>query len=169
MKELPLSAPYQFTFNSQKRDKTYIINQLQDRPSTQHPPSECRHTKTNMDPWTWSCPSHKNPSLVCQACTHRVLTDIEGKCESSLPCFNTKDNGWLGGSLHLYFLPPVFHPVNGTAITSGRRQQMVVSVQNGLLVSTKTFVANVMVLYINCTGISKGFRTNKETHFHEDK
>lgn len=45
--------------------------------------------------------------------------------------------GWVG--LHLYVLSPVFHPVNGVAITSGRRQQMVVSALNGLLeISTTT-------------------------------
>lgn len=90
--------------------------------------------------------SQKSLFSVSGLHTVGLVTDIEGKCESSLPCFNAKDNGWLGGSPHLYFLPPVFHPVNGT-IPSGRRQQMVVSVLNGLLVS-KAFVATVKVPYL---------------------
>lgn len=91
--------------------------------------------------------SQKSLFSVSGLHTVGLVTNIEGKCERSLPCFNTKDNGWLGGSLHLYFLPPVFHPVNGTAIPSERRQQMVVSVLNGLLVS-KAFVATVKVPYL---------------------
>ncbi len=86
-------------------------------------------------------------SLFSVSGMHTVGLVTEGKCESSFPCFNTKDNGWLGGSLHFYFLPPVFHPVNGTAIPSGRRQQMVLSVLNGLLVS-KAFVATEKVPYL---------------------
>lgn len=56
MKELPLSAPYQFTFNSQKRDETYIINQLQDWPSTKHPPKRMQTHKNKHGPLNMKLP-----------------------------------------------------------------------------------------------------------------
>lgn len=61
--------------------------------------------------------------------------------------------GWVG--LHLYVLSPVFHPVNGMNITSGRRQQMVVSALNGLLVSKRICSNRYGAVYkgSNCTGI----------------
>ncbi len=48
MKELPPSAPYRFTFNSQKRDETYIINQLLERPSTQLPQANAETQKQTL-------------------------------------------------------------------------------------------------------------------------
>ncbi len=146
MKELPPSAPYQFTFNSRKRGKTYIINQLLERTSTQLPQAKAERHKNKHWPLNMKLPVSQI-SLFSVSGMHTVGLVTEGKCESSFPCFNTKDNGWLGGSLHFYFLPPVFHPVNGTAIPSGRRQQMVLSVLNGLLVS-KAFVATEKISYL---------------------